>query len=293
MNIISPVTGKNNIRVVRKLNSEKIKKQYKEEFNIDISFEGIDEIFIYECKDSLYRFYYPSKLVGDGPFYESLQRNTPSSYYSWRWEHEKALDEINKDDFVLDIGCGSGYFLSKALDRTNNIQGLEYNDLAIQHCKEKNIPVVKSDIQDFSKNKEGVYDIVCAFQVLEHIYDVKSFIDSCIRVLKPDGKLIIGVPNNNPYLHKHDLYHTLNLPPHHIGLWNKKSLKRLPLFFPMKNYKLQIEPNFNYDYWIEIQTNHYLGDKKIGRLAKRVANRLFKRFNKYIDGRNLLAIYKK
>ncbi len=217
----------------------------------------------------------------------------PKSYYSWRWEHQKALDEINKDDFVLDVGCGSGYFLEKLLNKTTNIKGLEYNDLAIKQCKEKNIPVVKSDIQHFSKENIETFDVVCAFQVLEHVYDIQSFIDSCVQVLKPNGKLIIGVPNNNPYLFKHDLYHTLNLPPHHIGLWNKKSLKRLPRFFSLKNDNLYIEPNNHYDHWFNVQINYFFGKSVIGKIVRRATYKIVKKFSSSIDGRNILAIYRK
>lgn len=294
-NIISPVTGKGNIEIVKRISSSQIIRQYKEELNIETNmyFEGLDEVLICECKESLYRFYHPAKISGNDLFYEELQEKRPSGYYSWRWEHEKALDEIEKNDYVLDIGCGSGFFLSKLTDKTPNVRGLEYNDLAIRQCEEKKLSVIKSSIQDFAESNKDVFDVVCAFQVLEHISDVQSFIKSCLEVLKPNGKLIIGVPNNNPYLFKHDIYHTLNLPPHHIGLWNKKSLKRLSNIFPMKNIKMLIEPNFNYNYWLDIQINHFFGNNKIGQIVKRIVNKVFRRFNKFTDGRNLFVVYRK
>jgi len=292
MNIISPVTGKSNVKIVKRIPSEEIISLYKE-IGVDTKkyFEDKD-IIICKCKDSLYRFYYPSKLSGDSSFYEDLQKERPT-YYSWRWEHEKALNEIKKDDFVLDIGCGSGYFLEKLLEKTSNIKGLEYNDIAIKQCREKNIPVVKSDIQHFSEENVEAFDVICAFQVLEHIYDIQSFVDSCVRALKPNGKLIIGVPNNNPYLYKYDINHTLNLPPHHIGLWSKKTLARLPRFFSLKKDNLYIEPNFHYEHWFNVQINHFFGKTIIGKIVKKMTYRIVKKMNFYIDGRNLLVIYRK
>jgi 2-polyprenyl-3-methyl-5-hydroxy-6-metoxy-1,4-benzoquinol methylase len=298
LHIISPITKKENVKIVRKINPSIIIDQYRNQLNTDTSkyFENIDELFICKCTDSSYRFYYPT-ISGDASFYEELQRNRSTDYYSWRWEHEKSYIEIIKEnDYVLDIGCGSGYFLSKISEKTTNIQGLESNDLAIEKCREKNIPVIKSDIQAFSKNNVGVFDVVCAFQVLEHINDVKSFIESSLRVLKPQGKLIIGVPNNNPYLHKYDIYHTLNLPPHHIGLWSEKSLRKLTCFFPMKIFKLDIEPNFSYDYWFNIQTSYFLRFLRnvcVGGFFKRLIYIILKKFNRFIKGRNLLVVYVK
>jgi 2-polyprenyl-3-methyl-5-hydroxy-6-metoxy-1,4-benzoquinol methylase len=166
--------------------------------------------------------------------------------------------------------------------------------LAIEKCNEKRINVIKSNIEDFSQNNIECFDVVCAFQVLEHISDVKPFIESCLRVLKPNGKLIIGVPNNNPYLYKYDTWHTLNLPPHHIGLWDKKALLKLSEFFPMRNYNLYIEPNYNFIYWINIQINHFFGMNIIGKIVKKITYRILRKFNNHlIDGRNILMIYNK
>ena len=69
-----------------------------------------------------------------------------------------------------------------------------------------------------------------------------DFIKDSLLALKPNGKLIIGVPNNNPFLFVNDKYHTLNLPPHHAGLWNKKSLKSLEQIFNIELVSLQYEP---------------------------------------------------
>jgi SAM-dependent methyltransferase len=302
MEYINPV-GINNasVRRVREIASSIIINLYKKELDINVEkyFEGIDEICVCECKESSYRFYYPA-VLGDDSFYEELQKKRKTDYYSWRWEHAKVYDEIvGENDYVLDIGCGSGYFLSKISDKTKNIQGLEFNDLAIEKCKKKNIPAVKSDIRSFSNDNVGVFDVVCAFQVLEHIHDVRSFVESCLKTLKPDGKLIIGVPNNNPYLHKHDIYHTLNLPPHHTGLWNKKSLMKLPRFFPVKTFGIYVEPNYNYDYWVKVQADYFFGrqvQNRCGQIMKGAickVFKIFKIFNRFIAGRNILAVYVK
>jgi 2-polyprenyl-3-methyl-5-hydroxy-6-metoxy-1,4-benzoquinol methylase len=295
--ITSPVTGKNNVNIVKKIPSFFVIDLYKRDFDIDVSkyFNGTQDFFICKCKDSLYRFYYPSTLYGDSHFYEELQNKTNFQYYHLNWEHLKAFEKINKNDSVLDIGCGSGLFLEKAMEKTEHVTGLEYNDLAIEKCKEKRINnVIKSNIEDFSKNNIEGFDIVCAFQVLEHISNVKSFIESCLKVLKPNGKLIIGVPNNNPYLYKYDIWHTLNLPPHHIGLWDKKSLLKLSEFFPMENSNLYIEPNFNYDYWLNIQIKHFFGINIIGKIVKKITYCILQKLNNQcIDGRNILMIYNK
>ena len=77
--------------------------------------------------------------------------------------------------------------------------------------------------------------------VLEHIYDVKSFLEASLKVLKPEGKIIIGVPNSEPYFLGYDKYCTLNLPPHHMGLWNKKVFDKLAALFNLKILKTKYD----------------------------------------------------
>ena len=56
-----------------------------------------------------------------------------------------------------------------------------------------------------------------------------------------------------------DKYHTLNLPPHHAGLWNKNSLKSLGKIFPLELEVLEFEPlEESYDQFI----NHLLSKKQ-------------------------------
>lgn len=65
----------------------------------------------------------------------------------------------------------------------------------------------------------------CTFQTLEHIFEVGSFFEALRRLLKTGGRLIVAVPNSEPYLERFNKYATFNTPPHHVGLWNRQSLK--------------------------------------------------------------------
>jgi hypothetical protein len=74
-------------------------------------------------------------------------------------------------------------------------------------------------------------------------------------VLKKVGKLVIGVPNNEPYFQGYDKYCTLNLPPHHMGLWNKQVFEKAAPLFNLK--LLQVA----YDVKGKITTHAYLKAK--------------------------------
>lgn len=292
MNILSPVTNSNNVKLYNEISSLEIISKYESEFGINVSrfFEGLDKIQIYECIDTGYRFYYPYVLMGDAKLYEDLQ-NISSLYYSkWKWEYKTAQDFIKKNDSVLDVGCGSGFFLESQKNKTENLFGLEFNDEAIRKCGLNNISVKKQFIEEYSESNINKHDVVTSFQVLEHVHDINSFITGNLKTLKKGGKLIIGVPNSNPYLYKKDIMHTLNLPPHHMGLWNKEAFLSLPNHFNMKLEGIFIEPIYDLEYWFSLNYGIIKKDFAMPHLLK-VA--LLRTVAKFIEGRNIVAVYSK
>jgi 2-polyprenyl-3-methyl-5-hydroxy-6-metoxy-1,4-benzoquinol methylase len=135
-----------------------------------------------------------------------------------------ALAYPRAGQFWLEVGSGSGQFLRKLALLGVKAQGVDLTPESGQSSGGHNV-VKKSSFDDFRLNIGESVDGIVAFQVLEHIFDVKGFFEFCNRNLKEKGLLILGVPNNNPYLFKFDRWHTLNLPPHHVGRWNEESLK--------------------------------------------------------------------
>jgi SAM-dependent methyltransferase len=300
MKVLSPLTRAQSVTLEEMLDAERIVAQYKAEYAFDASvyFKNVDSVALYRCNETGYRFFYPPRIAGDSELYEHLQKQRPGYYASWRWEHDLADKYITERDYVLDVGCGSGWFLQKLLDRNVRCAGLEFSPRAVETAASNGLQVYPETINDHARNNPGKYSVVCAFQVLEHIEAAGDFIADCLKAIKPYGKLIIGVPNNNPFLFKHDKYHTLNLPPHHMGLWNKKSLKNLEKIFPLRACLVRIEPLFDRGSYFRAQLE-YLSSKspRLGKLADRIFRPyhkpLMKVIARFVEGRNILAIYTK
>lgn len=294
--MLSPLTKSPNVKKILEIDSLLLIKKYKDEINIDVArfFEGYKSIALFKCRDTGYKFYYPFTSIGDKEFYEDLSKNR-ANYYSGRWEHNNALKFIGKDKSALEIGSGFGAFLKLLKENKIEAKGLELNPYAVLKCNEEGLDVKQKLIQEEAETNKNVYEVVCYFQVLEHITDVYSFIESSIAVLKKNGKLIIGVPNNNPFLFVNDKFHTLNLPPHHAGLWDKKSLKALEKIFPIKLQNIEFEPlEVSYDYFIDFQINNASNifiRKILIRLNKTKPILLKKIICRFIKGRNVLAIF--
>lgn len=299
MSFRSPITGSVNTSLVHKIPTKIIIEKYQQ-LNIDVSrfFTQCEEIEMHQCNDSLYRFYYPFNIFGDGKFYEELQAKAPGYYIEGRWEHFKALNFINKNERVLEVGCGDGFFLDLLRKKNIGSVGLELNSKAAEDARKKGLTVYTQLLEEHSNAHANQYDVVCSYQVLEHISEPHSFLSDCLKAIKPGGKIIIAVPNNNPYIFKHDLFHTLNLPPHHAGLWNKEAFENLQKFFPVKLISTNIEPLTEYKEWFQAQVK-YLKEKKSiwGNLLSLVPRPLYKvvlrAFRNSIEGRNILVVFTK
>lgn len=242
MIIKSPVTGSDNVILEKEIDSSIIIARYKKELNIDVSdfFNSIKKVSIYKCLDTGYRFYYPFNISGDNIFYQKLEK-FPWYYMDWKWEHEITEGFVKKNDQVLEIGCASGSFLKKIKERGATVQGLEMNSAALKRGVSDGLTIYPQSIEDFSKDKKPLYDIVCSFEVMEHVADIKSFIESSLSVLKPGGKMVVSVPNNDCLMFggKNII---LNIPPHHMGMWNINSLIKLQNYFDIKIESIHIEP---------------------------------------------------
>jgi len=300
----SPVTGSSNVSLKEQFNSRSIINQYRREYDIDVQsyFDGIDRIDLYECLDTGYRFFYPLNLCGKSELYEQLQRQ--SWYYlPWKWEYSAASEWITLKDLVLEVGCGRGEFLKRlTAERQAICTGLELNEEAVRQGSKAGLKILNQEVQAHAQDASTSYsyDVVCSFQVLEHISLVKDFISACCDVLKPGGKLIFGVPNNNPFLFKYDKYHTLNLPPHHMGLWNQESLTNLQNIFHLKLQHLKIEPlqKSDSDHYYHIQVQHWgkrnaFCSKVLNSALAPSARKLLRTMSHFVQGRNILVVYEK
>lgn len=234
----SPVTG-GATRVVDVLSPAVITDRYRSA-GVDVSdyFEGLREVEVRQCRDTGYRYYTPLSVAGRADFYERLynpaQENwADPDYREWGEDYQYAFDRIASGEQLLDVGCGYGYFLRRAVTRCR-AQGLDGNPHAVRRCRELGLEVDEGRLGSKTEEWAGRFDTVCAFQVLEHVVDVRGLLHDMLEVLKPTGRLILAVPNNEPYIRRYDSYSTWNLPPHHIGLWDLDSLDRMARHFGMR-----------------------------------------------------------
>ena len=298
MNITSPLITGGEVNLIHSINTEYIISLYQSKYEIDTKrfFEGLSKVDIFKCATTGYEFGYPYSVAGDGKFYEELQ-NFEWYYTADKWEHLESLKYINKGDNVLEVGCAKGAFLERLKTHCAKAVGLELNESAAENARAKGLDVRNQLIQDFAKANEGQFDVVCSYQVLEHITEVREVINAMIACLKPGGRLIISVPNNETFITLDDL----NMPPHHVGFWNSKAFKALPKYFTgIKLREMRYEPlqSQHFEWYYDIKFRQplnklgFIGYKLLGLLFP-YKDKLLHTLSSKIKGHSIMPIYYK
>ncbi len=133
---------------------------------------------------------------------------------------------------LLDIGAGTGHFLDLAQKNKWIVTGIEPNLGARTMAAEKGISFAEN-IQSLANNS---FDVITMWHVLEHVYDLDEQIKELKRVLKPDGVLVIAVPNFRSFdARYYKRFWAAYDVPRHLWHFSKKSIK---LLFQEKQMKV-------------------------------------------------------
>lgn len=100
---------------------------------------------------------------------------------------------------ILDIGCGSGYAVTRFLGKTNDhVMGIDMYApniaYAEKHFCHSSLHFSCMNAQELCANRE-VFDVVVMGDVLEHLDDPASILKIAVELLAPDGRLLVTVPN--------------------------------------------------------------------------------------------------
>jgi SAM-dependent methyltransferase len=122
---------------------------------------------------------------------------------------------------LLEIGCGTGHNLAM-LGEFGSVDALELDEEA-RNVAEKRLgrPVMSSPLPELDGVPEAHYDLVGAFDVVEHIDDDEAALGSISRCIKSGGRLVLTVPAHQWMWSAHDVAN------HHQRRYSKKHLKQL------------------------------------------------------------------
>jgi SAM-dependent methyltransferase len=246
-------------RVLRKVPARIVQDAYRREFGYDSEreFAGVDEILLLECPVTQLKFFYPPTLAGHEELYRRLE-TFPWNYKNQKWEHDVAFGELQQGVQILDVGCGRGAFLERCTVHFGaTTTGLEFNESAAAFGRERGINILTESIDEHLEDHSAHYDIVTSFQVLEHVATPAPFLRSCIKLLRPGGTLMLGVPNNDSFLGVAE-QNWLNMPPHHMTLWTRSSLEYLPQLLELRHVWTRSEPLKEIEWYQSVYERRHL-----------------------------------
>ncbi|MEX6626751.1 class I SAM-dependent methyltransferase [Tenacibaculum salmonis] len=141
----------------------------------------------------------------------------------------------SEEKTILDVGAGTGDFLKVCKENNWKVSGVEPSEKARNFASKKNIEL-QEDISDY---KGEQFDVISLWHVLEHIPNLIEYTNQLKKLLKPNGVLIIAVPNYKSYdAKKYKEFWAAYDVPRHLWHFSKISISKLFADIDMKVTKI-------------------------------------------------------
>ncbi|MEO6632771.1 MAG: class I SAM-dependent methyltransferase [Mucilaginibacter sp.] len=162
----------------------------------------------------------------------------PTHNFSYQLNDLISLIDKDKNQYILDLGCGNGYLVNHLITLGYNAYGTDASEKGIAIAQKTNPD--RFFVQDLSSDilppqlQAIPFDTIISTEVIEHLYNPQAFIDFCKQQLKPGGELIITTPYHG-YLKNLTLSIFNRWDSHldplwlggHIKLWSRETLTKV------------------------------------------------------------------
>jgi len=235
--------------------------------NFTIFKDSINELLITSPrpkKDDLAKYYQSDNYISHTDANVSLFDKT--------YQFVKKIAIVNKvkkinnykkgDKLLLDIGCGTGEFLLACKKNGWNCIGVEPNQKArtIADSKLNSSSLVKENIDELIKTYYQKFDVITMWHVLEHVSDLNEYILILKKLLKPNGILLVAVPNFRSFdANYYGKYWAAYDVPRHLWHFSKNSIR---LLFEKKEMKLiKWQPMYFDSFYVSLLSEKYKNSK--------------------------------
>jgi len=170
------------------------------------------------------------------------------------------INSYSKPGNLLDIGCGTGYFLKKCQENGWRITGTEPDQGAREKSKQITGKEIYASINDIKAIKE--FNVITLWHVLEHIHDPVKTLLKIKELLKDEGILIIAVPNHESYDAKYykETWAAYDVP-RHLYHFSKTALNNL---LQETGFQLlQTKPMIFDSFYVSMLSEKYKGNNSL------------------------------
>jgi 2-polyprenyl-3-methyl-5-hydroxy-6-metoxy-1,4-benzoquinol methylase/ribosomal protein S27E len=180
---------------------------------------------------ALERFYTEAKssIFWVEEFFKPMAEARREKIFKPRAEYIRDRIPGVKKAVIGDVGAGFGLFLEelkKLLPEARTV-AIEPSPQMVEICKGKGLEVVPTIFERIS-GYEGTFDLLTAFELMEHLYDPGELIRQAVKLLKPGGHLFFTTLNGEGF----DIQVLWErsksiMPPHHLNFFNSHSITKL------------------------------------------------------------------
>ncbi len=221
-----PITGQPARRRIQKLSKALLINLWRFGAGVDVGrlLRGRGELGLWESPCGL-AFFSPM-IAGDEAFYTRFYRgqhvlaDAISGGWLERTDFLAATRLIRPGDKVLDVASGPGEFRRYAPQA--DYVGID--PFLTDHTARPGL--LREALEAHATSHAGAYDVVCGFQVIEHVADPVGFARKMLGLVKPGGLLILAAPSwPSPMT---DIPNCIgNAVPHHLTWWTPDAFRAL------------------------------------------------------------------
>lgn len=187
-------------------------------------------------------FNYQEHYEVDSKLFDYSEKNeSNATKHEIRRLHESIVRHIKKKSaLILDVGCGNGWVASALVPCGHRVISMDIslkNPLdSVKITNHPNHAGLISDVYNIPFSR-GTFDYIIASEIMEHLPDPLLFVETLVKILKQNGKLLITTPYNEKIEYCLCVHCNRMTPRHaHLNSFNERNIDRL-LKIPGTTYK--------------------------------------------------------
>jgi SAM-dependent methyltransferase len=255
------------------------KSEFRNKLVVEDKSVSKESFAIVQCESCGFQFTNPRPGAADiGRYYESDEYVSHNSgaqgvinqaykvarFFTMRRKVALLNKKAPRKGKILDYGCGTGHFLAACRSNGWQVAGVEPNARAREEATRRvGQPIGADDLGGFSAES---FDAITLWHVLEHVHELTTTLKQLISLLKPDGVLIIAVPNVESFDAQHYRQDWAAYDvPRHLYHFSPKTMTQL-----LKKHKLTVRETLPLPldaYYVSMLSEKHRAERRGGLLS--------------------------